>query len=130
MAGYLLDATTLFAAASGESATLSKLARLPAGAVAISAIAYGELLTAAAQAGRNPRLAENLALIASNLDILPFDRKAADAYGELLRRIEPRRRRMLDRMIAAQAIAEGRTLVTLAPQDFADLAGLALENWG
>jgi tRNA(fMet)-specific endonuclease VapC len=130
MAHYLLDASILFAAASGESATLSKLARLPIGAVAISAIAYGELLTAVGGAGRNQRLAENLALIAQNLDILPFDRKAADAYGDLLRKIEPKRRRMLDRMIAAQAIAEGRRLVTLAPQDFSDLPGLSLENWG
>lgn len=130
MPRYLLDASVLFAAANGDSATLSKLARLPIGAVAISAIAYGELLTAAAGAGRNPRLAENLALIAQNLDILPFDRKAADAYGDALRKIEPKRRRMLDRMVAAQAIAEARTLVTLAPEDFSDLAGLSLENWG
>jgi tRNA(fMet)-specific endonuclease VapC len=129
MAQYLLDATTLFAAAAGDSATLSKLSRLPIGAVAISAIAYGELLTAGASAGRNPRLAENLALIAQNLDILPFDRKAADAYGALLRKTEPKRRRMLDRMTAAQAIAGDRTLLTLAPQDFADLPGLALESW-
>lgn len=129
MARYLLDATTLFAAVSGDSATLAKLARLPIGAVAISAIAYGELLTAAAGAGRNPRLSENLALIAQNLDILPFDRKAADAYGALLRKIEPKRRRMLDRMVAAQAVAEGRTLVTIAPQDFSDLPGLTLESW-
>lgn len=130
MSRYLLDATTLFAAASGDAATLAKLSRLPIGAVAISAIAYGELLTAAASAGRNPRLSENLALIAQNLDILPFDRKAAEAYGALLRKTEPKRRRMLDRMTAAQALADGRRLVTLAPQDFADLPGLSLESWG
>jgi tRNA(fMet)-specific endonuclease VapC len=130
MAGYLLDATVLFAAASGEAATLAKLARLPIGAVAVSAIAYGELLTAAAAAGRNPRLAENLALIAQNLDILPFDRRAAEAYGELLRRIEPKRRRMLDRMVAAQAIAEGRRLITLEPENLEDLSGLSVESWG
>jgi tRNA(fMet)-specific endonuclease VapC len=130
MAKYLLDATVLFAAASGEAATLAKLARLPIGAVAVSAIAYGELLTAAAAAGRGPRLAENLALIAQNLDILPFDRRAAEAYGELLRRIEPKRRRMLDRMVAAQAIAEGRRLITLEPQGFEELSGLLVESWG
>ena len=127
---YLLDAGTLFAVASGEAATLSKLSRLPIGAVAISAIAHVELLTAAAAAGRNPRLAENLALLAQNLDILPFGRKAAEAYGDLLRKTEPKRRRMLDRMIAAQAIAEGRRLVTLTAGDFADLPGLSLEDWG
>jgi tRNA(fMet)-specific endonuclease VapC len=129
MARYLLDATTLFAAASGEAATLARLARLPIGEVAIPALVYAELLGAAAAAGKNARLAENLDLIAQNLDILPFDRRAAEAYGALLREIEPKRRRMLDRLTAAQAIAEDRTLATLAPEDFADLPGLSLESW-
>lgn len=128
-ARYLLDATTLFAAASGDAATLAKMARLPIGDVAISALSYGELLTAAAGAGRNPRLSENLGLVAQNLDILAFDRRAAETYGALLRKVEPKRRRLLDRMVAAQAIAEDRRLVTLAPQDFADLPGLTVESW-
>ncbi len=128
MPRYLLDATVVFAAASGEMATLAKLSRLPIGDVAISAIVHGELLTATA-GGKSARLLENIALLAQNVDILAFDRKAAETFGELLRRIEPKRRRMLDRMVAAQAIAEGRTLVTLTPQDFADLPGLTVESW-
>lgn len=129
MARYLLDATTLFAAASGEASTLARLARLPIGDVAIPALVYAELLGAAAAAGKNSRLSENLELIAQNLDILPFDRKAAEAYEALLRQIAPKRRRMLDRLTAAQAMADGRTLATLAPDDFADLPGLSLESW-
>lgn len=128
MPRYLLDATVVFAAASGEMATLAKLSRLPIGDVAISAIVHGELLTAMA-GGKSARLLENIALLAQNVDILAFDRRAAETFGELLRRIEPKRRRMLDRMVAAQAIAEGRTLVTLTPQDFADLPGLTVESW-
>ncbi|PPD46582.1 MAG: VapC toxin family PIN domain ribonuclease [Methylocystis sp.] len=126
---YLLDANTLFAAASGEAATLSRLSRLSIRDVAVSAIVYGELLAAAAAQGRNARLSENLALIALNLDILPFDRKAADAYGALLRKVEPKRRRALDRMVAAQAIAEGRALVTMTPEEVSDIPGLKLEVW-
>jgi tRNA(fMet)-specific endonuclease VapC len=130
MPRYLLDATTVFAAASGEMATLAKLSRLPLGDVAISAIVFSELLAAAAALGKSPRLAENIALVAQNVDVLAFDRKAAEAYGALLRKVEPKRRRTLDRMVAAQAIAEGMTLVTLAPQDFADVPGLRVESWG
>ncbi len=129
MARYLLDATTVFAAASGEMATLSRLSRLSIGDVAMPALVYGELLSAMA-GGKSLRLIENVSLLAQNVDILPFDRKAAETFGELLRRIEPKRRRMLDRMVAAQAIAEGMTLVTLAPGDFADLPGLKIESWG
>lgn len=130
MARFLLDASVVIAAAAGEMATLAKLARLPIGDVAIPAVAYSELLAAAAAAGRNARLAENIALIAQNIDILPFDRAAAETYGALLRKVEPRRRRTLDRMVAAQALAEGLTLVTRTPQDFEDLPGLKIENWG
>ncbi len=130
MRRYLLDATVLFAAANGEAATLSRLARLPIGDVAVSAIVYSELLGAAADAGKDARLSENLALIAQNVDVLPFDRKAAEAYGALLGAVGVKRRRMLDRLAAAHAIADGRTLVTLAPDDFAGLPGLALEAWG
>lgn len=124
----LLDASVLFAAASSEMATLARLSRLSIAEVAIPAVAYGELLSAAAH-HKNPRLAENLSLIAQNFDILPFDRKAADAFGALMRKVEPKRRRMLDRMVAAQAIAEGLSLATLAPEDYADVAGLDLERW-
>lgn len=129
MARFLLDATVVFAAASGQTAALDRLSRLAIGDVAIPAIVYGELLAAAAAAGKDVRLAENVALLGQNMDIIPFDRSAAEAYGRLLRRIEPKRRRALDRMAAAQAIASGLTLVTLAPQDFSDIRGLALESW-
>lgn len=128
MPRYLLDATTVFAAVSGEMATLAKLSRLPIGDVAISAIVYGELLNGLT-GGKSARVMENVALFTQNVDILAFDRKAAETFGEMLRRIEPRRRRMLDRMVAAQAIAGGFILVTLAPDDFADLPGLKLESW-
>lgn len=130
MTRYMLDATTLFAAASGEGATLARLKRLSIGDVAVSAIVYSELLGAAASGDNNPRLAENLALIAQNVDVLPFDRKAAEAYGALLRAAPFKRRKMLDRLAAAHAIAEGRTLVTLAADEFAGLPGLLLEAWG
>lgn len=130
MTRYLLDASTLFAAASGDGATLARLARLSIGDVAVSAIVYSELLGAAAAGDKNARLAENLALIAQNVDVLPFDRKAADAYGALLARVPLKRRKTLDRLAAAHAIAEGRSLVTLTPKEFEGLPGLALEAWG
>lgn len=130
MARYFLDASILFAAASGEMATLAKLSRLAIGDVATSAVVHAELLAGTAAAGKDARLAENLALISKNIDILPFDRAAAEAYGQMLRKIEPKRRRTLDRMSAAQALALGMTLVTLTPEDFSDIPGLSVESWG
>jgi tRNA(fMet)-specific endonuclease VapC len=39
------------------------------------------------------------------------------------------RRKILDRMIAAQALVNRVTLITRNPGDFADIPGLALEAW-
>jgi len=128
MARYLLDASVMIAIARGAPATLDRLAQLQIGEIATSAVAYSELLAGAA-AGGDARLAENIALIAANIDILPFDRAAAEAYGKLLRKIEPKRRRALDRMAAAQALVLGLTLATLAPQDFESIPGLQIESW-
>ena len=124
---YLLDATVLFAAACGEQATLSRLAQLQGADVATSAIVWSELMAAAPAKDR--RLAENLRLIGETIDILPFDQAAAAAYGALLQEVEPKRRRALDRMVAAQAGALGRTLVTLNGADFSDIRGLTMEDW-
>ena len=44
-------------------------------------------------------------MIGETIDILPFDHAAATAYGQLLHELEPKRRRVLDRMVAAQARA-------------------------
>ena len=124
---YLLDATVLFAAACGEQATLSRLAQLEGAEVATSAIVWSELMAAAPEKDR--RLAENLRLIGETIDILPFDRAGAEAYGAVMHDVEPKRRRVLDRMVAAQARALGRTLVTFSGADFEDIRGLTVEDW-
>lgn len=66
------------------------------------------------------------------LDALPtvaFDDQAADAYRAIIEACGFSRRKMADRMIAAQALTEGATLVTLNPDDFRDIPGLKLLAW-
>lgn len=128
MTRRLLDASTLFSIACGDSGALARLGGFAPGDLAVSALSYGELLSAAA-AGDDPRFAENVGLIAQNFDILPFDRAVAERYGDLLRNIGPKRRRAFDRMVAAQALAFGLKLVTLTPQEFEDIPGLDVESW-
>jgi tRNA(fMet)-specific endonuclease VapC len=127
MTGYFLDSSILFAAASGEHVTLARLARLEGSDVATSAVVWSELMAAAPEKDR--RLAENLRLIGETIDILPFDRAAAEAFGALLHELEPKRRRVLDRMVAAQARALDRRLATLIPADYKDIHGLTVEDW-
>jgi len=126
MARYLLDTNVVIAAALGLPGVLDRLSALEIGDVAISAISLAEALAGAENDGR---IAENIALLAETLDVLPFDQAAAEAYGALLRRVEPKRRRMLDRMIAAQALGLGLTLVAANSEDFDDIPGLTVEKW-
>jgi tRNA(fMet)-specific endonuclease VapC len=126
MARYLLDTNVVIAAALGLPGVLDRLSALEIGDVAISAISLAEALAGAENDGR---IAENIALLAETLDVLPFDQAAAEAYGALMRRVEPKRRRMLDRMIAAQALGLGLTLIAANTEDFDDIPGLTVEKW-
>jgi tRNA(fMet)-specific endonuclease VapC len=126
MARYLLDTNVVIAAALGLPGVLDRLSALEIGDVAISAISLAEALAGAENDGR---IAENIALLAETLDVLPFDQAAAEAYGALMRRVEPKRRRMLDRMIAAQALGLGLTLIAANTEDFDDIPRLTVEKW-
>ncbi|NBS35172.1 MAG: PIN domain-containing protein [Methylocystaceae bacterium] len=126
MTRYLLDASVSFALLGGEQTVLGRLAQLETQQVALSAIAWSEALAAASQ---DRRLKENIDLCRQNLDILPFHRASAEAYGALLEAVVPKRRRILDRMVAAQALEAGLTLVTLTPEIFEDIQGLTILNW-
>ena len=126
MRAFLLDASVTFAVACGERLTLNKLARLETDTTALSAIVWSELLAAAED---DARLMKNLDLLRQNLDILPFDLASAQSYGALVPQLTPKRRRVLDRMVAAQALELGARLITLTPDIFSDIPGLTVEDW-
>jgi len=100
------------------------------GDVAISAITLAELEYGVACSGaaqdRN-RLA--LAGLLEDIVVLPFDQSAAQAYGPLRAEHRARHKDALDKLIAAQALALGVTLVTNNEADFHDFRGLTIENW-
>ena len=68
------------------------------------------------------------ALLAST-PVLDFDARCADAYRAIVEAAGYSRRKLLDRMIAAQALVHGATLVTLNADDFGDVAGLQVLAW-
>jgi len=65
------------------------------------------------------------------LTILPFDERAAWAYGELRADLERRGTPIgsLDTMIAAHALSLQATLITNNTREFAQVSGLQVENW-
>ena len=68
----------------------------------------------------------------SAIPALAFDDLAAKTYGAIVASAGYSRRKLLDRMIAAQALVHRATLVTFNPDDFSDIpwslvAGVAVE---
>ena len=53
----------------------------------------------------------------------------AKRYGAIFRSAGDSRRKLLDRMIAAQALVHRANLVTFNQDDFADVPGLSLLVW-
>ncbi|MGF1549325.1 MAG: PIN domain-containing protein [Sphingomonadaceae bacterium] len=70
-----------------------------------------------------------LDLILATLPVLPFDGECVLAYRRIVETAGHSRRKVVDRMIGATALANGLTLITLNARDFADIPGLKLEMW-
>lgn len=63
------------------------------------------------------------------LNVVAFDARTVVAYGRIVAACGFSRRRILDRLIAATAIVNDLTLITINGADFADIPGLKLEIW-
>jgi tRNA(fMet)-specific endonuclease VapC len=74
---------------------------------------------------RRARLDEMLTAV----PVVPFDADAAAAYGVIVSATGYSRRKVVDRMIAAQAIVLRAPLITLNGGDFRDIPGLRLVEW-
>lgn len=126
---YLLDTNVAIHLRDGDEVVTSKVAALE-GAVLLSVISRVELEGGVyrdpAQASiRRPRLEAMLAA----LPVLTFDDTDADAYRQIVEVVGYSRRKLFDRMIAAQALVHRATLVTLNAGDFRDVPGLELLSW-
>jgi tRNA(fMet)-specific endonuclease VapC len=126
---YLLDTNVAIHVRDGDETVTTQVAALE-GAILLSVISRvefeGGVYRNPAQVGiRRPRLDAMLAA----LPVLAFDDAAADAYRQIVEAVGYSRRKLLDRMIAAQALVHRATLVTVNAADFRDVPGLELLSW-
>ncbi len=118
---FLLDSNICIYLLQGALEQLNARVRSQAkGSLALSAISYAEIRLGV----RDARGEAALASFLRDVVLRPFDAAAAEAYARL-----PFRRARLDRLIAAQALAAGLTLITNNERDFADIPDLKIENW-
>jgi tRNA(fMet)-specific endonuclease VapC len=131
---YLFDTDTLSNLLSRQPSArlLQRLAETPAGEQCTSAITVGELYYGVCKSPRPSYYREKLErLVWPRVQILPFNRKAAEVYGRLRAELERAGQplRDADLMIAAIGLARNLVLVTGNVKHFARVRGLKVENW-
>ena len=124
MTRYLIDSDLAIYSMGGEpdSVLNRRLASCYPGDVAISAVSFAEVALGTWN-GKPPRQEIPDAFIRV-VPIVDFDEAAARTYASL-----PFKRARFDRLLAAHALSIGAIVVTNSEADFADVPGLAIENW-
>ena len=126
---YILDTNVAIHLRDGDASITAKTGGLE-GPILLSVISRVEL-----EGGvyRDPTTSTvrrtRLDLILRALPIVAFDDAAADAYRGIVETSGYSRRKLIDRMIAAQALVHRATLVTCNGDDFRDVLGLKMLEW-
>lgn len=126
---WLLDTNVLIHVRDGDRAVLDRVAALD-GAVLMSVVSRVELEGGVYREPSNAltRRARLDAMLGA-IPTVAFDAAAADVYGSIVAHAGYSRRKLLDRMIAAQALVHRATLVTRNADDFSGIPGLSLLQW-
>ncbi|HEX2800982.1 MAG TPA: type II toxin-antitoxin system VapC family toxin [Phenylobacterium sp.] len=121
---FLLDTNIVIHMRDGDPAVRARVEALD-GSILLSIITRVELEGGLERDPINAAVRrERLDAILQSMPVVEFDHASADAYRQILSAVGYSRRKLLDRMIAAQALVHRATLVTRNPTDFRDIAGL------
>lgn len=96
----------------------------------LSVVSRVELEAGVYRAGKpDPIIRSRLDALIQRVEEIDFTVREVSAYSSIIAVIGFSRRLVVDRMIAATAIANDLALATLNPRDFRDVPGLAIEDW-
>jgi tRNA(fMet)-specific endonuclease VapC len=130
---YCFDTDTLSAVIRRDPplSLIRRLARTPPEEQFTTAVTLGELLYGAARRGGATLTQKVRELVIDALPVLPFDERAAEAYGPLRARLESDGRRLdePDLRIASIALSRGLVVVTGNVRHFSRVPDLKVENW-
>lgn len=110
---------------------LKRLERLQPGMVVMSAITFAELINGAKKSRHVKENLRRLNVLSELIEVLPFDKDAALAYGDVRSDLEKSGLVIggNDLFIAAHALSLNLTLVTNNEREFNRVNGLKIENW-
>lgn len=129
---YMLDTNICIFAIKHKPLTLiQRLMLHKPSEICISSITYAELCHGVekSQAKERNRLA--LITLLANINILPFDDRAAEQYGCIRADLERKGTPIgpMDMLIAAHAKSQGMTVVTNNTREFQRVQELEIEDW-
>ena len=100
-----------------------------AGEISISTVTLGELLYGAENSKDSKANLNVVEGFAARLEILDFDKEAAQQFAQLKCELKANKIGAYDLMIAAHARSRGFILVTNNTGEFQRVTGLRTENW-
>jgi len=128
---YLLDTNIVIYVLKRRPKEMLEIFNRNASRMAISSITLSELIYEAEKSSNVDKNLEAIEEFVSHLDVLPYDAKASQHYGQIKAALEKRGEIIgeNDIHIAAHAISQGLILVTNNLREFKRVPNLALENW-
>lgn len=131
MLKYLLDTNIVIYVLKRRPIEVLKVFNTNASRMAISSITLSELIYGAEKSANIDRNLEAIEEFISHLEVLPYDAKASQHYGQIKASLDKRGEIIgeNDIHIAAHAISQGLILVTNNLREFQRVSNLALENW-
>ncbi len=127
---FLLDTDTVSFILRDMGEVAARLREHRPSELGISAITLAELRYGADRKGSR-KLHAAIDAFAHDVEVVPFDDKAAQQYGRLGAELADRGTPIgeMDTLIAAHAIVLGATLVSGNMRHFSRVRGLRVENW-
>jgi tRNA(fMet)-specific endonuclease VapC len=131
MIKFLLDTNIVIYVLKKRPLEVLKIFNANASRMAISSITLSELIYGAEKSANIAKNLEAIEDFVSHLEVLPYDARASQHYGQIKAALEKKGKIIgeNDIHIAAHAISQGLILVTNNLKEFKRVPNLALENW-
>jgi tRNA(fMet)-specific endonuclease VapC len=131
MLKYLLDTNIVIYVLKRRPKEVLDIFNANASRMAISSITLSELMYGAEKSLNTDKNLEAVEEFVSHLEVLPYDAKASQHYGQIKAALEKKGQIIgeNDIHIAAHAISHGLILVSNNVREFKRIPNLALENW-